>query len=142
MNDPFTPTRQQAPDGPPPDPEVVERATRRRFTAEYKACIIREADGCREPGEVGALLRREGLYSSHLSAWRKQLERDGLDGLKAKKRGRKAKTNPSAREVELDREARELRKRLAKAEAIITFQKKVHEILGIPLKLQEIDDAD
>ena len=91
MND--TPSRPKAadadlalgrnPQGPEADPEVMERATRRRFTAEYKAKIVQEAARCELPSELGALLRREGLYSSHLSAWRKQLESHGLDGLKA-----------------------------------------------------------
>lgn len=150
MND--TPTRPQAADpdlalalgrtrkGPEADPEVMERATRRRFTADYKAKIVQEAAKCELPGELGALLRREALYSSHLAAWRKQLKSHGLDGLKARKRGRTAKPKLSTREIELEREKRQLEKRLAKAEAIIAFQKKVHELLEIPLKLREIDE--
>ncbi len=118
------------------DPEVVEQATRRKFTAEYKARIVREVDRSR-PGEIGALLRREGLYSSHLVAWRKQLREHGLRGLQGKKRGPAPKPKPSQREIELEREKRRLEKRLAKAEAIIAFQKKVHELLGIPLSNPE-----
>ena len=125
-----------------PDPQVVERAARRHFTAEYKARIVREADGCRERGEVGALLRREGLYSSHLDAWRKQLRSHGVEGLKARRRGPAPKPKPSAREVQLEREKRQLEKDLAKAKAIIDFQKKVHGLLGIPLKNLELDEDD
>ncbi len=128
--------------GAEPDPEVVERPTRRRFTAEYKARIVRAAAECHGFGEIGALLRREGLYSSHLSSWRKQLERHGIDGLKAKKRGPTPKPKKNAREIELERKARQLEKRLAKAEAVIAFQKKVHELLGIPLKSHELEDDD
>ena len=72
-----------------PDPEVPVKAKRRTFSAVYKLRILEEADNCREPGEVGALLRREGLYSSNLTKWRRQREAGGLDGLKPKKRGRK-----------------------------------------------------
>ena len=86
------------------DPEVVARAKRRQFTAEYKVRIVREAARCRGQGEVGALLRREGLYSSHLAAWRGQIERNGVEGLKAKRRGPQAKPKPSAREIALERE--------------------------------------
>lgn len=120
-----------------PDPEVLERPTRRRFTVEYKVRIVREASACSEAGAIGALLRREGLHSSHLSSWRKQLEQHGTKGLKAKKRGPAPKPKKSAREVELERRTRLLEKRLAKAEAIIEFQKKAHELLGIPLKNHE-----
>lgn len=125
-----------------PDPEVVERAKRRRFSAEYKERIVREAAACSEPGAIGALLRREGLYSSHLDAWRKQLRRHGTQGLAATKRGPTPKPKPSLREVQLEREKRQLEKRLAKAEAIIDFQKKVHGLLGIPLKSLELDEED
>jgi transposase len=72
-----------------PDPEVVPQAKRRRFNAEYKVRILEEADACSEPGEIGALLRREGLYSSHLTTWRRQREQGHLEGLSPKKRGRK-----------------------------------------------------
>ena len=121
---------------------MVARAKRRQFTAEYKVQIVREAARCRGQGEVGALLRHEGLYSSHLAAWRQQIERNGVDGLKAKRRGPKAKPMPSAREIALERERKRLEKRLQKAEAIIEFQKKVHGLLGIPLKSLESEGDD
>ena len=122
------------------DPEVLARATRRRFTAEYKARIVREADACREQGEIGALLRREGLFSSHLAGWRKQVRQHGVDGLAAKKRGPARAPKKSAREIELERKTRVLEKRLAKAQLVIEFQKKVHELLGLPLKDHEIEE--
>ena len=103
---------------------------------------MREADACRAPGEIGALLRREGLYSSHLVAWRRQLREHGVRGLARKKRGPETKAKPSARELELEREKKKLEKKLAKAELIIAFQKKVHELLGIPLKSHELEEDD
>ena len=150
MNDPpnsdlepdATPASGPQPQGPEGNPEVVERATRRRFSPSYKARIVEEAAACQKQGELGALLRREGLYSSHLSAWRTQIKSHGVAGLEAKKRGRPTTTKASAREIELEREARQLKKRLAKAEAIIAFQKKVHELLEIPLNLPELDEND
>ena len=111
--------------------EVIEKkASRRRFTAEYKARILDEADRCTEPGQVGELLRREGLYSSHLTNWRRQREA----GLAPKQRGRKPKSNKNEQQ-ELDRLRREnkrLAERLRQAETIIDVQKKVCEMLGIP----------
>jgi len=111
-------------------PEVSEKASRRRFTAEYKARILEEADRCTEPGQVGELLRREGLYSSHLTNWRRQ--RDA--GLAPKQRGRKPKSNKKEQqEMErLRRENKRLAERLRQAETIIDVQKKVCEMLGIP----------
>ena len=103
---------------------------------------MREADSCIERGAIGALLRREGVYASHLSTWRKQLRERGVEGLTAKKRGPAAKPKPSVREIQLEREKRKLEKQLAKAKAIIAFQKKVHELLGIPLKQHELDEDD
>lgn len=123
------------------DPEVLARATRRRFTAEYKADIVRRAEACTKPGDLGALLRSEGLYFSHLTTWRKQVREHGVAGLR-KRRGPAPKPKPSAREIELERKTRKLEKRLAKAEAIIAFQKKVHELLGIPLNSPEIEGDD
>jgi transposase-like protein len=111
-------------------PEVSEKASRRRFTAEYKARILDEADRCTEPGQVGELLRREGLYSSHLTNWRRQRR----TGLAPKPRGRKPKSNKQEQQ-ELDRLRREnkrLAERLRQAETIIDVQKKVCEMLGIP----------
>lgn len=128
--------------GAEPDPEVPERAQRRQFTAQYKERIVRESEACRATGEVAALLRREGLYSSHLAAWRKQLSEHGTKGLAAKKRGPAAKPKPSARELQLEREKKKLERKLAKAELIIEFQKKVHGLLGIPLKSHELDEDD
>jgi transposase-like protein len=118
----------------PPDPEVLENKPRRRFTAKYKLRILEEADACTEPGQIGALLRREGLYSSNLTIWRRQRDEGQLQGLSPKKRGRKAKAvNPLAQRVaELERETQQLREKLRKAEIIIEVQKKVSEILGIP----------
>ena len=118
-----------------PDPEVPEKPQRRRFTAEYKVRILREADACAEPGEMGALLRREGLYSSHLTEWRRQREQGALAGLTPKMRGRRGVSpHPLARRVsELEREKTRLQHRLQQAEAIIEVQKKVSELLGIPL---------
>jgi transposase-like protein len=126
-----------------PDPEVPEKPRRRQFSAEYKLRIIREADECQD-GELGALLRREGLYSSHLSVWRRQREDGSLEGLTPKKRGRKGKRkDPMAdRVTELERENRKLKKRLEQAETIIEFQKKVSEVLGIPLKSPESGESD
>jgi len=115
-----------------PDPEVPEKARRRRFKAVYKLEVLRAADACSEPGEIGALLRREGLYSSLLSKWRQQREEGALEGLQPKKRGRKARPrNPLAgRVAELERDNERLRKKLEQAETIIDVQKKLSGILG------------
>jgi transposase-like protein len=127
--------------GTTPDAEVVERPVRRRFTAEYKRRIVREADRCSR-GELGALLRREGLYTSHLSAWRRERDRRELQALAPKKRGPKAQPpNPLAPENEgLRRENERLRRRLQQAETIIEVQKKVSALLGIPLNTSETDE--
>lgn len=119
--------------GDGPNPEVLARATRRQFTSQYKADIVRRADACKKPGEIGALLRREGLYASQLASWRKQIREGGTSAL-TRRRGPAPRPKPSAREVELERKTRKLEKQLAHAKAVIEFQKKVHEILGIPLK--------
>jgi transposase-like protein len=118
------------------NPEVVAKPARRRYTAEYKLRILREAERCLKSGEIGALLRREGLYSSLLTTWRRQQEQGSLRALAAQKRGRKPeKADPIVRRVaQLERENRRLQERLKQAEMIIDFQKKVSEILGIPLK--------
>ena len=117
------------------DPEVRERAARRRFTAEYKLQVLREADQCAGAGELGALLRREGLYSSHLTTWRRQREHGALAALAPQKRGRpRAPNSPLARRVaELERDKGRLERRLKQAEAIIDAQKKLAEILGLSL---------
>ena len=127
----------------PPDPEVPEKAARRRFTAEYKLDILRQADHSRTPGEVGALLRREGLYSSHLTTWRRQRDEGMLSALRPKQRGRKASQHPLQPEVDrLRKENRRLHKRLQKAELIIDIQKKISQMLGIPLKNPEFGEDD
>jgi hypothetical protein len=115
-----------------PDPEVVEQARRRRFTAKYKLGVLEQADRC-EPGQLGALLRREGLYSSHLTCWRHQRDAGALAGLAARKRGRPAQVPDvhGQRVVELERENAQLRQRLLQAETIIDVQKKVSFLLGI-----------
>lgn len=115
------------------DTEVSEKATRRRFTAEYKRCIIKEADACKKQGQVGALLRREGLYYSNLDTWRRQAERGTLDALSSKKRGPKAKKpDKSTRLIkEQKKEILKLKAGLKKAELIIEAQKKITEIFQI-----------
>ena len=126
-----------------PDPEVPAKAQRRRFSVQYKKKILEEADACKDKhGAMGVLLRREGLYSSHLTMWRKQREKGELDGLAPKKRGRKAKPiNPLTRKVrELEVENRKLLKQLDKAETVISFQKKLSEMLGISLDQKENDE--
>jgi transposase-like protein len=116
--------------------EVTAKPTRRRYTAEYKHKILREADTCTRPGDMGALLRREGLYSSNLTVWRKQRERRELEGLSEKKRGPSSKEkNPLAAKVTtLERENQRLKARAERAEGLVELQKKVSEILGIELK--------
>ena len=116
--------------------EVTAKPTRRRLTAEYKLRILREGDVCTRSGEIGALLRREGLYSSSLTTWRKQRERGELEGLVQKKRGPSAKEkNPLADKVRvLERENARLKVRAERAEGLVELQKKVSEILGIELK--------
>jgi len=126
----------------PSEVEVAAKPTRRRYTAEYKHRILREAVACTRPGELGALLRREGLYSSNLTVWRKQRERREIEGLSQKKRGPLPKEkNPLAAKVAtLERENRRLRARSERAEGLVELQKKVSEILGIELKHNEEKD--
>ncbi len=116
-----------------PDPEVKATKPRRRFTAKYKLGILAEVDACTSKGQIGAILRREGLYSSHLTTWRRQREEGILNGLSPRKRGRKAKeVNPLAKRVaELERENRKLDKKLKQAEIIIEFQKKISQMLNL-----------
>jgi len=116
----------------PPDPEVPAHKRRRKLSAEYKLRILKEAEQCTQPGERGALLRREGLYSSSLTRWRRQREEGILQAMTPQKRGRKAvEKNPLAEEVaRLQKENQHLRKKLWQAERIIDVQKKVSEILG------------
>ena len=127
-----------------PSPEVLERPARRRFAVEYKTRILVEADACTGPGTLGELLRREGLYSSHLTTWRRQRDEGALAGLRPKRRGRKAKSkNPLADEVaRLEGENRRLKEQLRQAELIIGVQKKVSEMLSIPLKTPDGEGAD
>ena len=126
-----------------PSPEVLERPVRRRFTVQYKAKILAEADVCTEAGQLGELLRREGLYSSHLTTWRRLRDEGVLAGLTPKRRGRKAKPkNPLANEVtRLSRENDRLKEQLRQAELIIDVQKKVSEMLSIPLKSPDGEEA-
>lgn len=126
-----------------PAPEVMERPVRRTFTAEFKRRVVEEAAACTEPGQLGALLRRHGLYSSHLVTWRRQGKAGALAGLAARRRGRQARvTNPLvATVVKLEREKARLEQRLQQAETIIEFQKKVSELLGIPLRRPGADGS-
>lgn len=124
-----------------PDPEVSERAKRRRFTPEYKLGIVREADACKGDGDVAALLRREGLYSSHLSSWRRQRDEIAGAGLAAIKRGRRGKAE-DPRVKELERENARLKRRLARVETMLEIQKKASELLGIPLNPPDSEDND
>lgn len=112
--------------------EVLAKAERRRFTLEYKRRILQEAEACTRPGELGALLRREGLYSSHLAAWRQARARRELDGSSPKRRGPKPRTaHPDTKKyLALERENRRLRARAERAEALVELQKKVAALLG------------
>jgi transposase len=125
------------------DPEVPAKASRRQFTAEYKRRILREAEAARDAGEIGALLRREGLYSSHLSTWRRARERGELAGLSPKGRGRKMKAaNPLVKRVaELERDKRRLERRLKQAELLLEIQKKASQLLEIPLASRDDEDG-
>ena len=117
-----------------PEPEVVFKAKRRNFSASYKQWVLEEADKCREqPGRVGALLRREGLYSSHLTTWRRQREAGQLAGLAPQKRGRKV-DETAAENSRLRQENERLERQLTQAELIIDAQKKLSEILGLTLE--------
>ena len=125
-------------------PEVPEKARRRRFEAAYKLRNLAEAERCIAAGQLGELLRREGLYSSHLTAWRKQRDEGALEALAPKQRGRKPKRkDPLALERErLERENRRLTERLRQAETIIEVQKKVSEMLGISTASQTDDETN
>jgi transposase-like protein len=125
----------QPPALPRPDPEVVAGAKRRTFTAEYKLRILAEADAAAaQPGAIGALQRREGLYSSHLVTWRRERQTGILKGLTPHKRGPKSKRNPQEEEMQkLRRENQRLTEQLRKAEIVIDVQKKVGALLGWPL---------
>ena len=126
-----------------PDPEVVPRAKRRQFSARYKLQILEEVDQCDQPGQIGAVLRREGLYSSHLTTWRRQREQGQLDGLSPKKRGRKPAVDEALMKemAELKREKQRLENRLQQAETIIEVQKKLSGLLGLTPEEKESDEA-
>ncbi len=125
-----------------PDPEVVLKAKRRKFTAEYKLRIVREADACTGSGEIGSLLRREGLYSSYLSTWRQQRDDGQLQALTAKKRGRKGQDPSVAELAQLQRENEKLRARLEQAEIIIDVQKKLSQLLGLTTNQTENSEQE
>lgn len=118
------------PEASPPNPEVVERAKRRQFSAAYKVRIVREAETC-ESGQMGALLRREGLYSSHLTHWRQQREQGQLAALTPQRRGRPARAAGEQELARLRQENERLTQQLAAAEAIIDIQKKVSALFGL-----------
>jgi transposase len=121
---------------PVTETEVTEKATRRRFTAEYKRKVLAEADKCAQTGEIGALLRREGLYSSHLTTWRRAVrERGELQGLEPRQRGPRSlpKDDRDGRIGELERRNAQLSAELERAKAVIEIQKKVSELLGVAL---------
>ncbi len=127
------PSATKIPNFSPPDSEVTGKRTHRKFTAKYKLRMLKKADACTEPGQLGALLRQEGLYSSNLTTWRRQRDEGLLIVMSPKKRGRKAQPkNPLAPEVaRLQKENQRLTNKLKQAELIIDAQKKISEILGI-----------
>ena len=133
-----------SPAGPPsevPDPAVEAKPKRRRFTAEYKLRLLREVERAKGPGEVGAILRREGLYSSHLATWRRERDRVAKAGLAARQRGPQARVK-DPRVQQLERENARLRRRLQRVETMLDIQKKASELLGIPLSHPDSDEND
>jgi transposase len=125
-----------------PDSEVLPKAKHRQFTAEYKLRILHEADRCSQPGELGALLRREGLYSSHLTKWRQQRDQGQLHALALHPRGRKPSQDPQAEELtRLRRENQQLQIRLQQAEIIMDVQKKLSQLLGPTPSATETDES-
>ena len=129
-----TPAKQVAAVAPSaaPDPEVHAVAKRRQFNAAYKLAVLEEADGLSEPGAIGALLRREGLYSSHLSLWRRERASGALEAL-SRRRGRKAKLSAEQkRVVALEVRCERLQRELDQAHTIIDVQKKLCTLLGLP----------
>jgi len=121
----------------PHDTEVVAKANRRQFSVAYKKRILAEVDGCSQAGQIGAILRREGLYSSHLTSWRHQRERGELAG----SQGRPAKSEAEQELTRLRQENERLQQRLAQAEAIIDIQKKVSQLIGLTLTNSQPDEA-
>jgi transposase len=124
-----------------PDPAVEAKPMRRRFTAEYKLRILREVERAKEPGAIGAVLRREGLYSSQLVTWRRERDRVAKAGLAARKRGPEAQVK-DPRVKQLERENSKLRRRNQRLEALVDIQKKASELLGIPLSPLDSDESD
>lgn len=120
-----------------PTTEVPERANRRRFSAAYKLDIVRRADACQRPGELGALLRSEGLYTSHLSAWRNQRGKVSEAGLSGVKRGRPKADARDVKIAQLTKEVARYKARAERAEAAVELQKKVSQILGFALASDE-----
>lgn len=128
--------------GPPPNPEVLAKPKNRHFSAAYKVRIVEEAQKCTESGLIGALLRREGLYSSALTQWRRQYQNGALQGLKDDKRGRKRTCDARDQELERLRRANEhLSKKLSQAELIIDIQKKVAALLGNPIETPQNNEG-
>ena len=126
-----------------PDPEVVAKAQRRQFSADYKKRIRAEAEAAQQPGAIGAMLRREGLYSSHLTHWRQQSQQAMCSALAPHRRGPKPKHDPLFEEVrQLKQENSRLTDRLARAELIIDVQKKVSQLLGIPMPATNNDGSN
>ena len=123
----------------PRDTEVVPKAKRRQFSVAYKKRILAEMDGCTEAGQTGSILRREGLYSSHLSTWRRQRERGELEQASVSRRGRPAKPESEQELTRLRQENEQLQQRLAQAEAVIDIQKKVSELIGLSLNSSQPD---
>jgi transposase-like protein len=124
-----------------PDPEVLPRAERRQYTAQYKLRILEEVERCTERGQIGALLRREGLYSSHLSKWRRQRAEGQLQALSPQKRGRKAQEVGVEELTRLQHENERLRARLEQAELIIDVQKKLSRLLGLPVENPKTEET-
>jgi hypothetical protein len=124
-----------------PGPEVLEKPVRRKFLSDYKLRILQEMDVCKDQGQIGAILRREGLYSSHLILWRRQRDEGALRGLGGKKRGRKGQAIDH-KVKKLQMENARLVRQLKRAQTIIDIQKKVSELLGIPLKSLKDEGID
>jgi transposase len=123
----------------PPNPEVLARAKRRTYTDPYKQQVLAEADAARGSGEIGAVLRRHGLYSSHLTKWRQERKSGILEGLAPQKRGPKSKASPlSVENQKLRRDNERLTDRLRKAEIVIDVQKQVAILLGLPIAETEV----
>lgn len=124
------------------DPEVVPTPTYRQFNTQEKLRILKAADACTEAGEIGALIRREGIYSSYLSRWRKARAQGELNGAGRRKRGPKRTIEPELSDVNaaLEQENARLRSRLAQAETIIEVQKKLSQLLGLATSAQESEE--